>query len=117
MAVAEDGLALSVEVSNRFFAREDRYYARVMGTEGSGSLPPLQVYRQVGGRPMDVTPKQPRPRGGENPYANAYRRQIDHFVRAVQGRAEAPLPEEQATLMYLIQAAYRAAESGEEVTL
>lgn len=117
LAVTEDGMALSVEVSNRYFAGDDRYHARVMGTEGSGSFPPLEVYRQLGGRPLDVTPSQPRPRGGENPYTNAYRRQIDHFVRALRGESEAPLPEEQVSLMSLIEAAYEAAETGEEVTL
>ena len=114
MAETDDGVAITLEVSSRYFAGQDRYYARVMGTEGSGSLPPLELYRQLGGRPLEVTPRQPRPRGGENPYMNAYRRQLDHFVRAVDNRAEAPLPEEQVTLMAVIQAAYRAAEAGSE---
>jgi len=59
-----EGVAFSVEVSNTYFAGEDRYYARVMGQEGTGSLPPLEVYKQLGGRPLEVTPTQPRPRGG-----------------------------------------------------
>jgi len=117
MAESVDGIALSIEVSNRFFAREDRFYARVMGTEGSGSLPPLEVCRQVGGRPIDVTPRQPRPQGGENPYTNAYRRLLDDFVQSVAGRSDAALPREQLALMELIEAAYRAAESGGEVAL
>jgi len=115
MAETDDGVAITLEVSSRYFAGHDRYYARVMGTEGSGSLPPLELYRQLGGRPLEVTPRQPRPRGGENPYMNAYRRQLDHFVRAVGNRAEAPPPEEQVRLMAVIQAAYRAAEEGVEV--
>ena len=117
MAESTDGVALTLEVSNRLFAGEDRYYARVMGTEGSGSLPPLEVFKQIGGRPIDVTPRQPKPRGGENPYTNAYRRLLDDFVRRVAGRAEAEPPREQPTLMALIEAAYRAAEAGREVEL
>lgn len=117
MAVTEEGLALTLEVSWNLFAGEDRHFARVMGLEGSGSLPPLEVYKQLGGRPLEVTPRQPRPRGGENPYTNAYRRELDHFVRTVAGEAEAPLPGEQAQLMALIEAAYRSAEEGREVEL
>ena len=117
MAESTDGAALTLEVSNRLFAGEDRFYLRVMGTEGSGSLPPLEVFKRIGGRPMDVTPRQPKPRGGENPYTNAYRRLLDHFVRRVAGRAEAELPREQATLMALIESAYRAADAGREVEL
>jgi len=46
---------------------------------------------------------------------NAYRRQIDHFLRSIAGRAEAPIPEEQVALMRVLQAAYRSAEEGREV--
>lgn len=116
MFETEGGTAFAVEVSNKLFASQDRYYVRVMGTEGSASLPPLEVYKQLGGRPLEVTPRQPRPRGGENPYVNGYRRLLDHFVRVVSGTAEAEPPTEQVTLMRLIQAAYRSAEEGQEVT-
>jgi predicted dehydrogenase len=115
MAETADGIALTLEVSNRLFAGEDRYYARVMGTEGSGSLPPLEVFKQLGGRPIDVTPRQPRPQGGENPYTNAYRRLLDDFVQSVAGRSHSELPREQVGLMRLIEAAYRSAETGREV--
>jgi len=117
MAETADGVALTLEVSNRLFAGDDRYYARVMGTEGSGSLPPLEVFKQLGGRPIEVTPRQPRPRGGENPYTNAYRRLLDDFVQSVAGRSDAELPREQIALMSLIEAAYRSAEAGHEVEL
>jgi predicted dehydrogenase len=115
MAETADGIALTLEVSNRLFAGEDRYYARVMGTEGSGSLPPLEVFKQLGGRPIDVTPRQPRPQGGENPYTNAYRRLLDDFVQSVAGRSHSELLREQVGLMRLIEAAYRSAETGREV--
>lgn len=111
----DDGVALTLEVSNRLFAAEDRFYVRVMGTEGSGSLPPLEVFRQVGGRPMDVTPRQPRPRGGENPYTNAYRRLLDDFVRQITGLRDVSIPSEQVELMTIVEAAYRSAEEGREV--
>jgi predicted dehydrogenase len=117
MAETAEGVALTLEVSTRFFAGEDRYYARVMGTEGSGWLPPLEVYKQLGGRPIEVTPRQPRPQGGENPYTNAYRRLLDDFVQSVAGRSDAALPHEQIALMELIEAADRAAEAGGEVDL
>lgn len=115
MVEFEGGMALTMEVSNRLFASEDRFYLRVMGSEGSGSLPPLEVFKRLGGRPMDVTPRQPRPRGGENPYTNAYRRILDDFVRQVQGVGDSAPPVEQVALMRLIEAAYASASSGREV--
>lgn len=113
----EDGVAMTLEVSSRLFAAEDRYFVRVMGTEGSGALPPLEVFKRVGGRPMDVTPRQPKPRGGENPYTNAYRRLLDDFVRQITGLRDISVPTEQVGLMSLIEAAYRSAEEGREVVL
>lgn len=117
MAELEGGTALSLSVSWGYFGGDDRHHVRVLGTEGAGALPPLEVYKQLGGRPLDVTPRQPSPRGGENPYTNAYRREIDHFIRAVCGEVDAPLPEEQTGLMELVQAAYRSATEGGEVRL
>jgi predicted dehydrogenase len=117
MFESEGGIIFSIEVSSRFFAGDDRHYARVMGTEGSGSFPPLEVHKQLGGRPLAVTPRQPRPRGGEDPYTNAYRRQIDQFVRGVSGRSDIGVPEEQVALMHLIGAAYESAEAGHPVVL
>jgi predicted dehydrogenase len=117
MARTKDGATVSVEVSNRYYSAEDRIFARVLGTEGSGQLPPLAVYKQLGGRPLEVTPRQPRPQGGEHRYMNAYRRHIDTFVRGVQSLCDISLPTEQAALMRLVEAAYRSAEDGSEVAL
>lgn len=117
MIELEGGIAVTLEVGNRLFASEDRFYLRVMGSEGSGSLPPLEVFKQLGGRPMEVTPRQPRPRGGENPYTNAYRRLLDDFVRQASGVGESSVPVEQVALMRVIEAAYASAQSGREVDL
>ena len=116
-AVSESGIAFSVEVSWNLFAEEDRHRARVMGTEGSGSLPPLDIHKQLGGRPMDVTPRQPKTRGGENRFQNAYRRMLDQFVRVVLGKTDVPAPVEQLHLMEVIAAAYRSAGEGREIHL
>ncbi len=116
-AVSESGIVFSVEVSWNLFAESDRHHCRVMGTEGSGSLPPLNIHKQLGGRPMDVTPRQPKARGGENRYQNAYRRLLDQFVRAVLGESDVPAPVEQVHLMEVISAAYRSAGEGREIHL
>ncbi len=116
-AVSESGIAFSVEVSWNLFAETDRHRARVMGTEGSGALPPLDIHKRLGGQPVDVTPRQPRTRGGENRYQNAYRRLLDQFVRAVLGETDVGAPVEQVHLMEVIAAAYRSAREGREIHL
>ena len=113
--VSEGGTAFSVEVSWMLFADEDRHYARLMGRAGSGQLLPLEVNKMVGGRPMDITPRQPTPRGGENAFTKAYRRLLDQFVRSVRGTCDLDMPREQVQLMSVIEAAYRSAREGAEV--
>ena len=116
-AETEDGVTISLAASWRFHGPADIHAVRVLGSEGGATLPPLSVYKQLGGRPLDVTPRQPIPRGGEDLFTNAYRRQIDHFIRVMTGEAEAPLPEGQIALMALLEAAYRSAREGREVSL
>lgn len=112
-----EGVSVTVEVSWSYFAAEDTHYTRVLGTEGSGQLPPLEIFKQFGGRPMDVTPEQPAPPRKGSRYMNAHRRQLDHFFRASRGFAEVELPERQGEIMRVIQAAYTSAREGREVVL
>ena len=116
-AVSESGIAFSVEVSWNLFEEADRHHCRVMGTEGTGSLPPLDIHKQLGGRPINVTPRQPKARGGEGRFQNAYRRLVDQFVRSVLGETDAPPPIEQVHLMQVVAAAYRSAKEGREIHL
>lgn len=115
--MAEGGLTFQVEVTTSYFADEDRHFIRVMGDEGSGAFPPLEVQKQLGGRPMDVTPIHPEDVRRESQYTRAYHRQLDHFVRCAAGEAEAPPPVEQIELMSLVQAAYLSAREEREVDL
>ncbi len=115
VAETENGIALSLEVSWNLFADEDHYMARVLGREGSGWLPPLKVFKQLGGRPLDVTPQQPERR--ENAYMASYRRLLDRFIRMVAGERGIELPEEQLVLMSFIEAAYRSAREQSEILI
>jgi predicted dehydrogenase len=113
----DQGASLTLEVSWTCFAREDTHYVRVLGHEGSGQLPPLEIFKQLGGRPMDVTPEQGSPPRKGSRYLNAHRRQLDHFFRAARGFAEVQLPETQEQVMAIIRAAYESAREGREVEL
>lgn len=113
----ESGAALTLEVSWNYFGSQDKHYARVMGSAGSGQLPPLEIYKRVGGRPLDVTPEQGAPLRSGNPFLNAHRRQIDQFFRTVRGFGPDDPPEEQAEVMRILAAAYRSAREGRWVEL
>ncbi len=112
-----DGAALSLEVSWSLFASEDRHYARVLGTEGSGQIEPLELFHRVGGRPIDVTPDQTLGVRVGNRFLNAQRREHDYFLRAVRGHGERIDHPEQVTVLRILEAAYTSAREGRSVAL
>ena len=116
-AVTKDGVAVTLTASWRLHAPEDRHRLWIFGSDGGARLSPLSIYRQVGGRTVDVTPRQPIPRGGEDLFTNGFRRLLDEFVRVAAGTAAARPPSEQVILMKLIEAAYDSAREGREVKL
>ncbi len=116
-AVTRDGVAVTLAASWRLHAPEDRHRLWALGSEGSARLSPLAIYKQIGGRTVDVTPRQPTPRGGEDHFTNGYRRLLDEFVRVVAGTAAARPPADQVALMALVEAAYESAQEGREVRL
>lgn len=116
MAQTADDLVITIEVTWNLFAGRDRHYVYVLGSRGSATLPPLAVYKELGGRPADVTPPPPPP-GRENPYTASYRAELEHLLRVVRGEDEAVLPVEQAALMEVVEAAYRSIAEGREVLL
>ncbi len=115
LAETRSGIALAVDVSWSLFADRDRYQAQVLGTRGSGALPPLTVFRQIGGRPLSVTPHHPQTR--DNAYMASHRRLLDRFLGSVTGERAADPPSEQVRLMEVIEAAYRSAENDGDVAL
>ena len=119
LAETVTGVALAVDVSWTLFGDEDRYAAQVLGRRGTGSIPPLSVFRQIGGRPMSVTPPtiDAADPARESAYLASHRRILDRFVGAVKGERPADLPTEQIRLLEVIEAAYASARSGRDVVL
>jgi predicted dehydrogenase len=109
------GAAISIEVSWALFASEDRHYARVLGTQGSGQIEPLELFHCVGGRPMDITPDQSYSQRKGNRFLNAQRREHDHFLRAVRGFAPRVRHPEQVRLLEILEAAYVSAAENRSV--
>jgi predicted dehydrogenase len=94
-------------------AKRDRQFLHLMGTQGSGSLAPLAVFKDMPAGLMEVTPQVPAAR--ENAFTASYRNELAHFVEVVRGEREAPAPAEHRVLMRLVEAAYRSANERREV--
>lgn len=111
----EDGRIINLEVTWALAAERERQYLHVIGTDGSASLSPLKIFKDLDAGLSDVTP--PVSQGKENAFTASYRQQLAYFAEMVRGRAAAVRPAEQVSLLRLAEAVYRSAEIGAEVTL
>ncbi|HEX8907114.1 MAG TPA: hypothetical protein VF771_19845, partial [Longimicrobiaceae bacterium] len=96
-------------------ARRDRQFMHLLGTGGSGSLSPLQVFRQMDSGLVDVAPSLPP--GTENIFTASYRNELQHFVEVARGEQMLRAPDEHVRLMRIMDAAFRSAAEGREIDL
>lgn len=106
---------INLEVTWALISRRDRQFMHVLGTAGSGTLSPLQVYRQMDTGLVDVAPSLAP--NTENLFTASYRNELQHFVEMARGEKPADAPAEHVRLMSVMEAAYRSAEEGREIDL
>jgi predicted dehydrogenase len=106
---------INLEVTWSLIARRDRQFMHLLGTGGSGSLAPLQVFRQMDSGLVDVAPSLPP--ATESVFTASYRNELQHFVEVVRGERTVGAPREHVRLMRIMDAAYRSATEGLEIDL
>jgi predicted dehydrogenase len=106
---------INLEVTWSLLARRDRQFMHLLGTAGSGSLSPLQVFRQMDRGLADVAPSMP-PRT-ENVFTASYRNELQHFVDVLRGEKKLRAPSEHVRLMRIMEAAFRSATEGREIEI
>lgn len=109
----EGGATIFVEVSWSLVAERDRHGIRVLGTAGSASIQPLEVFKEVETGTLNVTPQIQR--GRENAYTASYREELRQFVAAALSGSPPPPPREQIQLMRVASRVYESAEKGKEL--
>lgn len=115
LLVCEDGLSIFIDVSWRHVSETETLTIDLHGDRGSASVAPLQVYKEMHGTPVNVTPTGAA--GRENAFAASYRSEWAHFVAAVRGTLPPPNLDEQIALHRLLAAIYRSVEEGRGVSL
>ncbi|HSU15767.1 Gfo/Idh/MocA family oxidoreductase [Longimicrobium sp.] len=106
---------INLEVTWSLISRRDRQFMHLLGTAGSGSLSPLQVFRQMDSGLVDVAPALPP--GTENIFTASYRNELQNFIEVVRGEQKAGAPGEHVRLMRIMEGAYRSAAEGREIDL
>ena len=106
---------VNLECTWNLLAQRDRQFLHLLGSNGSGSLSPLTVFKQMPAGLVEVTPQIPAAR--ENQFTGSYRNELAQFVEVVRGERTPDAPREHLVLMRLVEAAYRSATERREIEL
>ena len=113
---AKDGGIITLEVSWSYFVEHETFAFSVFGTEGSASLNPLKVNKDLHGSLVNVAPAKI-----DSPqvlFRKSYENELRHFVGAAKGlHPVVSTGEEAVHRMRIVDAVYRSASKGREIIL
>lgn len=115
LILCEGGLSVFVDVSWRHVGHEEIHWFDVMGTNGSATLGPLRIFKEMHGALVNVTPTGAA--GRENVFSASYRAEWAHFLAVVRGTVAGPGLEDQVALHRTMEAIHRSAAEGRDVAL
>ena len=113
--VCDNGSSIWVDVNWRHVGPGERFEVGLRGTKGSAGINPLRVWQDLNGIATDVAPTGAGT--SENLFTSAVRAEWAHFLTAVADRAKSPSLDAQVRLHRLVDAIYRSAAEGKEITL
>lgn len=113
--VCENGMSLFVDVTWHHLGEGERFGVGVRGSKGVAAINPLMVWKELHGVPMDVSPTGAVSR--ENAFMASYRAEWAHFEAAIGGEAKVAPLQEHLVLHRIIDAIYKSADDGRDVTL
>ena len=113
--VCEGGVSFFVDVTWHHIGEGERFGVGIRGTKGTAGINPLHVWKELNGVPTNMAPTGSV--GRENPFVSATRAQWAHFLAAIEGTAKPTVLQEQVTLLRVMDAIYRSAADGRDVTL
>lgn len=113
--VCENGMSIFVDVTWHHLGEGERFGVGIRGSKGSAAINPLTVWKELHGMPMDVSPTASGSR--ENAFTSSYRAEWAHFEAAIAGEAKVASLQEHLVLHRVLDAIYKSADDGRDVTL
>jgi predicted dehydrogenase len=113
--ICENGMSIFVDVTWRHLGEGERFGVGLRGSKGTAGINPLNVWKELHGVAVDVSPTGSVSR--ENAFTASYRAEWAHFQAAIAGEAKIPSLNEHLTLHKVVDAIYRSALDGRDVTL
>ncbi|HYF39633.1 MAG TPA: Gfo/Idh/MocA family oxidoreductase [Gemmatimonadales bacterium] len=113
--ICENGMSVFVDVTWRHLGEGERFGVGLRGSKGSAGINPLNVWKELHGVAVDVSPTGSVSR--ENAFTASYRAEWAHFQAAIAGEAKVPALKEHLTLHKVVDGIYRSAADGRDVEL
>ena len=114
--VLKNGSLINVEVSWSMHVDDDQYYCHIFGTDGTASMNPLRINKELHGNMVNLAPAKIDP--PQHLFKRSYENELRHFLGAV--RDVHPLlstAEEAVQRMKVVDAVYKSARTGKEVSV
>lgn len=111
----QNGATVSIESSWSLHRENDLFYCNVYGTDGSTSINPLRIYKNMHGTLVNVTPlKLEKP---ANIFKRSYEYELQHFFNSVRtGSKVISDGDEAISRQRIIDTIYKSAKSGKEIS-
>ena len=114
--VLNTGATVNIEVSWSMCLDEDVYYCYLHGSEGSASLSPLKINKELHGNLVNLAPAKID--SGHQLFKRSYENELKHFLGAVRDLHQViSTGEEAVQRMRIVDAVYRSAKKGKEVAI
>ena len=113
--VCENGTSIFVDVTWHHIGEGERFGVGLRGSKGSAGINPLNVWKELHGMAVDVSPTGSGSR--ENAFTASYRAEWAHFEAAIAGDAKVAPLQEHLMLHKILDAVYKSADDGRDVAL
>jgi predicted dehydrogenase len=108
------GSIVNIEVSWSMIVDDDVYYYYLFGSEGTASLNPLRVNKELHGSLVNLAPAKMEP--PQHLFRRSYENELKHFLGAVRGiHPVISTGDEAVQRMKVVDAVYKSARTGKEV--
>ena len=114
--ILRNGSLINIEVSWSMHVDDDQYYCHVFGTEGTASMNPLRINKELHGNVVNLAPAKIDP--PQHLFKRSYENELRHFLGAI--RNVHPLlstADEAVQRMKIVDAVYKSARTGKEVLI
>lgn len=112
----KNGSRMHIEVSWSMALDDDAYFFHVFGSDGSASVNPFRIYKDLNGNVVNLTPTKVE--NPNNMFKRSYENELRHFLGAVRDlHPVISTAEEAVQRMRIVEAVYKSARLGKDVVL